>query len=147
MIRVRTLRVVRSPAKREGESSCRGCERCRSCVLGGYLAWLAKVMKDQCIHLLCTMLCHVVPCSGIYLWHTSRDQQCRHLAVTGIHGWSKPTFGGGARKPPAFNHFCRRAAVCLFAFCISIYIHQNQFWAPSEEVNLNLAWQKTNCIL
>ena len=116
VIRVRTLRRGVRPRER-GESSCRGCERSRCCVLGGYLACLANVMKDQCIHLLCTMLCRVVPCSGIPLaylegsalqpfsggWHPGPRVVRTHLArCQKAHGFQ--------------YHFCRRAAACLFAF-------------------------------
>ena len=118
MIRVRTpRRRVRQAAKREGESSCRGCERYRSCVLGGYLAWLAKVMKDQCIHLLCTMLCRVVPCSGIPLAYL--EGSAVQPFSGGWHGGARVvrTHLGRCQKADGFQyHFCRRAAACLFPF-------------------------------
>ena len=40
--------------------------RCQCCVSSAYLAWLAKVMKDQCIHLLCTLQC-AAPCLAGWL--------------------------------------------------------------------------------
>ena len=92
-------------------------ERCRCCVLGGYLAWRASVMKDQCIHLLCTMLCRVVPCSGIPLAYLEGS------AVQPFSGgWHRGarvvrTHLGRCQKADGFQyHFCRRAAACLFPF-------------------------------
>ena len=64
MIRVRWTR---------GESQERGRvlvvgRRCQCCVSSAYLAWLAKVMKDQCIHLLCTLQCRSTVPSWLAGW-------------------------------------------------------------------------------
>ena len=66
--------------------------RCQCCVSSAYLAWLAKVMKDQCIHLLCTLQCHSTVPSWLAGWHTLKDQQSNHLALARCwlrHGWSQ----------------------------------------------------------
>ena len=100
-------------------------ERCRCCVLGGYLAWRASVMKDQCIHLLCTMLCRVVPCRA-GCWHTmaylegSAVQPFSSSGSLASQGGPTPTTNYTAFKTASVGEM--KASVC-----ICILIPGNQF--------------------
>ena len=93
--------------------------RCQCCVSSAYLAWLAKVMKDQCIHLLCTLQCHSTLPSWLAGWHTLKDQQSNHLALARCrlrHGWSQTREVLESLRHSFQYHLESRSLPCLLAF-------------------------------
>ena len=102
-------------------------ERCRCCVLGGYLAWRASVMKDQCIHLLCTMLCRVVPCRA-GCWHTMAYLEGSAVQPFSSRG-SLASQGGPTPTPTTNSTAFKTASVgeVKASVCICISIPGNQF--------------------
>ena len=122
MIRVRRTR---------GESQERGRvlvvgRRCQCCVSSAYLAWLAKVMKDQCIHLLCTLQC-AAPC--LAGWHTLKDQQSNHLALARCrlrHGWSQTREVLESLRHSFQYHFSWRVGACPVCWHSSLNLYHLQ---------------------